>query len=105
MNSESSPCSITLRLYSARRLSGALLISASQTSWHFEEIGPEGGGEGENGAGVVHIFVDELVVHAHLEPRTRIRRHQRRIGKNLVEIVEDERGFHDGGAVVNQRRH
>src|SRR5262249_10612129 len=31
-NSESSPCSMTLRLYSARRSSGVLLISASQAS-------------------------------------------------------------------------
>ena len=74
-------------------------------AWHFEEIGPEGGGEGENGAGVVDVFVDQLVVHAHLKARWRIRRHQRRTRKSLVEIIEDERRFHDWRAVVDEGGH
>jgi len=56
----------------------------------FEKIGPEGGGEGENSARVVHVFVDQLVVHAHAKPRERRPRHQRAVGKNLVDIVENE---------------
>ena len=71
----------------------------------FEEIGPESGGEGQNGAGVVDVFVDQLVVHAHLKARWRIRRHQRRTRKNLVEIIEDERRFHDRCSVVNEGGH
>src|SRR5262252_6702312 len=67
-NSESSPCSITLRLYSARRLRGVLLISASQASraifWK----------AGRNAVALVRLF-----------------RHERRLGKGVVDVIKDER--------------
>jgi len=69
-------------LYSVRLLSGALLISASQTS-----------------------RVDQLVVHAHAKTQRRGLRHQRRIGKNLVDIIENERGFDDRHTVVDEGGH
>ena len=53
----------------------------------------------------MQVFIDQLVVHAHAMPQSRLRRHQRRIGKHLVDVVEDQRRLHDRLAVVDQRRH
>src|ERR1700752_5183753 len=64
-NSESSPCSMTLRLYSARRLSGVLSISASQASRGILMKFGRNAVEGQDHAGIVHIFIDEFVVEPH----------------------------------------
>ena len=72
---------------------------------HLQEIRTESRRECQDGARVVQVFIDQLVVHAHAMPQSRLLRHQRRIGKHLVDVVEDQRRLHDRLAVVDQRRH
>ena len=72
---------------------------------HLQEGGTERCCEREDDARVVHIFVDQLVVHSHPVALARIVRRQRRLGEDLIEVIEDQRGFPDRHAVVDQRRH
>jgi hypothetical protein len=61
--------------------------------------------ERQDGAGIVQVFVDELVVHAHAMAQARLLRHQRWIRKHIIDVVEDQRRLNDRLAVVNERRH
>src|ERR1700691_6101 len=104
-NSESSPCSMTLRLYSARRLSGALPISARHAS------GVICRKAGRNAVANVRM-VQELctyssisLLHAYAVALTRLLRHQRWIGKCIIDVIEDQRGFGDRCAFMDQCRH
>jgi len=56
---------------------------------HLQEIRTESRRERQDRARVVQIFVDQLVVHAHAMPQPRLSRHQRRIRKYIVDVVED----------------
>ncbi|MFZ3228337.1 MAG: hypothetical protein WA230_22795, partial [Xanthobacteraceae bacterium] len=53
----------------------------------------------------MHVFVDQLVVEPNAMARGRRLRHQRRIGKGFVDVLEDQRRFDDDIAVMHQRRH
>ena len=66
---------------------------------------PEGGGERQDGARVVHVLVDQLVHHSHLRPRERFARHERRARKRLVQVVQDHRRLDHDPAVMDERRH
>ena len=51
----------------------------------------------------MHILVDQLVVHAHAVARLRLLRHQRRFREGVVDVIEDQRGFGEWHAIVDQR--
>jgi hypothetical protein len=72
---------------------------------HLEKPAAEAGREAQNHAGIVDIFVDQLVIEPHLGAQLKVPRHQRRLGKSLVEVVEDHRRFHDRIAVMHQGGH
>jgi hypothetical protein len=59
---------------------------------HFPKVGPERDGEGQYGAGVVHVLVYQLVEEPNGRPGLRILRHQPRLGEALLQVVEDDRG-------------
>jgi hypothetical protein len=87
---------MTLRLYSARQ---PLL------AWHLEKARPEGCCEGHDGAGVVDVFVDELVVEADAMAGGRRLGHQRRFRERVIDIIKNQRRFGDDQTVVHQGWH
>src|SRR5580693_4054079 len=101
-NSESSPCSMTLRLYSERRF---VDFGKPGFARQLEEVRPERRGKGEDHARIMQIFVDQLVEHPHAVTKLRLLRHQRRRWERLIQVIKDQRGFDDRAAVVHQRRH
>src|SRR5450759_1238596 len=66
---------------------------------------PEGGRKRNRSARIMHIFVDQLVVLAYAESLVCVIRHQRRIGKFLIEVIEYQRRLNDDLAIMYQRRH
>jgi PHB de-polymerase C-terminus len=71
---------------------------------HLQEGWAECSRECENGAGVVDIFVDQLVVHAYAMALARPLRHQRNFGEGVVDVIKDQRGFCDWLTVMDQCR-
>jgi hypothetical protein len=51
-----------------------------------EEARAECGGKGQDRAGIVHMFLDQLVEEAHLRARERCCGHQRLLGKGFVKV-------------------
>ena len=74
-------------------------------SRHFQKAGPERRRKGDNRAGIVHVFVDELVVKPDAMALGRSLRHERRLGERIVDIIEDQGQFDDGRAVMHERWH
>jgi hypothetical protein len=72
---------------------------------HFQKIRPKRRGEGQDHARIVHVFVDQFVVHPRAMAQQRLARHQRRLREGIVEVIENERRLDDGFAVVHERRH
>src|SRR5215469_10643026 len=49
----------------------------------------ERSGEGKYRARIVNVLVDQLIEEAHLRAGKRFRRHQRLLGKRLIQVIED----------------
>ena len=82
---------MTLCLYSARRLSGALLISACQTTGGIVRKA------GRNAVANVRIVQElctyssmSLCVHAHAVALERLPRHKRRLGEGIIDVIKDQ---------------
>jgi hypothetical protein len=59
-------------------------------AWHLQESRPERRGKGHDRTRVVHVFVDQLVVEPDAVTSDRRFRHQRRVGKRVIDVIEDQ---------------